>query len=159
MIVRAFGLYWSITGVDWDTKQMLGVDDEDQPQIETNAWAQSGIYCLYDGYMCVYVGKAENNNIGDRLNDHRSNRLAGRWDAFSWFGVHRVNRDGTLQAFNTRLTERADIIKSLEAFAQIAFDPRLNRRHERPPEAVEFIQKAESVQRPFVRLSRRSTRP
>ena len=143
MIVRAFGLFWSVTSVDWDNRVMSGVDDEDAPTKTTNAWKQSGVYCLYNEYVPIYVGKAENGNLGDRINAHRSDRLAGRWDCFSWFGVHIVNADGALRDFDTRLTEREEIIKSLEAFALIAFDPRLNRRHESLPEAEEFIQKAD----------------
>lgn len=145
MIVRAFGLFWNVTGVDWDAKRMVGVyeDSETKEKITSNCWAQSGIYCLYHEFMPIYVGRAVSRNLGDRVNSHRSDRLAGRWDSFSWFGTHKVNKDGTLQAFKTRLTKRGQIVRSLEAFALIAFDPRLNRRHESIPSALEFIQQVD----------------
>ncbi len=143
MIVRAFGLYWSITGVDWAKKQIFGVDDEDKPTMTTNVWRQSGIYCLYHEYEPIYVGRALVDNLGERLDEHRFDRLAGRWDSFSWFGARQVNADGKLRAFETRLNTKEEIIKSLEAFALIAFDPRLNRRHESIPGAKQFIQKAD----------------
>ena len=142
MIVRAFGLYWNVSAVDWDDKKMLGVDDESAPQIETNAWKQSGIYCLYNEFLPIYVGRALNKNLGDRICSHLTDRLAGRWDSFSWFGVHQVNKVGSLRSFENRLNSRDVIIKSLEAFALIAFDPRLNRRHEKLPNAQEFVQMA-----------------
>jgi hypothetical protein len=38
---------------------------------------------------------------------------------------------------------KEEIVKSLEAFALMAFDPRLNRRHETIPGAKQLIQKAD----------------
>jgi hypothetical protein len=149
MIVRAFGLFWSISGIDWDNGVMRGIfDGRDEEtgrriHIDSNAWAQSGVYCLYHEFTPIYVGRALKGNMGVRINAHRDDRLAGRWDSFSWFGTHKVNLDGSLRPFNLRLTRRAQIVKSLEAFALIAFDPRLNRRHESLPEALEFMQQVE----------------
>jgi hypothetical protein len=144
MIVRAFGLYWSITGVDWDRKKVFGVEKEDDPASQTwNLWKQSGIYCLYNEYQPIYVGRALVDNLGDRLDSHRSDRLAGRWDSFSWFGARRLNANGTMQNFEQRMMTKEEIVKSLEAFALMAFDPRLNRRHETIPGAKQLIQKAD----------------
>lgn len=149
MIVRAFGLFWNVTGVDWKGAQMKGIFEAKNPDtnrkvsITSNAWEQSGIYCLYHEFTPIYVGRALSRNLGIRVNAHRFDRLAGRWDSFSWFGCHKVNADGSLMAFKTRLTKRIHIVKSLEAFALIAFDPRLNRRHESLPEAREFIQQVD----------------
>ena len=144
MIVRAFGLYWSITGVKWEKQEMFGDIKRDETTIKTNAWNQYGVYCLYSDYTPIYVGRAVTNTVGERLDAHRTDRLAGRWDSFSWFGVNVVNKNGKLRSFKTRQHKRPDIIKALEAFAIIAFDPRLNRRHERIHGADECVQKVSS---------------
>ena len=144
MIVRVFGLFWSITGVDWKMREMFGDIKRGAGTIKTNAWNQYGVYCLYSDYKAIYVGRAVTSTIGERLDAHRADRLAGRWDSFSWFGVNLVNANGSLRAFKTRQHKRPDTIKALEAFAIIAFDPRLNRRHERIHGADECVQKVSS---------------
>jgi hypothetical protein len=139
-------MYWSLTGVDWQKQEMLGVARKPTKNgfqtVQTNAWGQYGVYCLYDDYTAVYVGRAFKLTIGERISSHLRDRLAGRWDSFSWFGVNRVTLSGNMQKFNTRLNTREAIVKALEAFAIIAFDPRLNRRREQIPGADEFVQKA-----------------
>lgn len=143
MLVRAFGLYWSITGVEWAKAQMLGVaKGKKRVNVRANVWREYGIYCLYDEYVPIYVGRAYKKCIGERLAAHLKDRLAGRWDSFSWFGVNGINADGSIREFNQRLNTRERIVKSLESFAIIAFDPRLNRRHERIAGADEFTQVA-----------------
>jgi hypothetical protein len=48
-----------------------------------------GIYCLYRSGRLLYVGEAglgNNSHLFKRLNQHRTDHLADRWDEFSWFG-------------------------------------------------------------------------
>jgi hypothetical protein len=51
---------------------------------------QRGLYVLYGNYGAHYVGLARDRGIGDRLKEHLSDRHAGQWDRFSWFGFRRL---------------------------------------------------------------------
>ncbi|WP_206678263.1 hypothetical protein, partial [Salmonella enterica] len=55
-----------------------------------------GVYILYSGERVIYVGRITEPRLGPRLWDHMCDRLAGRWDRFSWFGVRTADDDGTL---------------------------------------------------------------
>jgi hypothetical protein len=59
---------------------------------------------LYSGEQLVYVGETgigTNSTLFQRLKQHRTGPLAGRWDRFSWFGAENIdgNVDQT-QAFS-----------------------------------------------------------
>lgn len=60
---------------------------------------QSGVYVLYDrDRVPVYVGQAGrgNSRLWHRLRTHTNDHLWNRWEHFSWFGLCKVNRNGTL---------------------------------------------------------------
>lgn len=82
-------------------------------------------------------------NIGVRLRHHLSDHLEGRWDAFSWYGIYRINADGKLSNVHMRQVKAVDIIKAYEAIAIIIADPLLNRRQESLQGAIEIRQKKE----------------
>jgi hypothetical protein len=49
----------------------------------------SGVYALYKGKKLYYVGLAK--NLRSRLNDHRKNKHARKWDNFVIFRIKQVN--------------------------------------------------------------------
>ena len=112
-----------------------------------NCWEQRGIYVLHNNYKTVYVGRAtggksDNSFIGDRLRIHLRDRLEGRWDAFSWYGIDKVKADGKLrEGFETRQMSAEDIVKAYEAITILIADPPLNRRQESLKDAIEIRQK------------------
>ena len=61
---------------------------------------QIGVYPLYDGREIMYIGQAITQTIGERLFQHTKDRLSGRWDRFSWFGLYSVNENGQLNIFS-----------------------------------------------------------
>lgn len=64
-------------------------------------------------------------------------RLAGRWNAFSWFGTRPLGDDGALA--ETLPTVSADaLIAALEGVLNAAVEPRQNQQQ--PCSSVEFIQ-------------------
>lgn len=57
---------------------------------------QLGIYLLYDGREVIYIGRTTDRPLGRRLFEHTSDRMAARWDRFSWFGLLPVMETGAL---------------------------------------------------------------
>ena len=97
----------------------------------TNFADQIAIYVLYDGEIPIYVGQsgARNNSLMGRLKKHRGDRLADRWDRFSWFGLCRVRPNGAINPQATVKQMRTpEILNQIEAVIVEAVEPRLNRQ-------------------------------
>ena len=64
-----------------------------------------------------------------RLKHHRADRLADRWDRFSWFGLCRVQANGVIdpQAAVEQM-RTPEILNQIEAVIVEAVEPRLNRQ-------------------------------
>lgn len=89
--INAFGMYWRRDNVLWTaTPKLLGQQQLGSQPV--NFWQQKGVYLLHDGSKVVYVGRTTDQPLGVRLKQHTSDRLNGRWDRFSWFGVFLVQR-------------------------------------------------------------------
>jgi hypothetical protein len=142
-LINALGMYWSREKVHWSGRpRILG---QQQPgSIHVNFYEQRGVYLLHDGREVVYVGRAVDRPLGMRLKEHMVDRLGGRWDRFSWFGVHPILENGTV---NTGALPRYDaaalidtVIVTMEAVLIEGLEPRQNRKKGDDFKAVEFIQ-------------------
>lgn len=123
-VVHAFGVHWSRDLVRWTSKTRLwGRAERNADWIDLGR--QHGIYLLYDRHGKLrYVGRAK--NIGYRLYEHTSDRLAFRWQYFSWFGIRPVPDNGKLGAPADGIsTDR--LTKVLEAILIEALEPGLNK--------------------------------
>ncbi len=112
--------------------------------VEIDFWDAKGIYVLYSDFQPVYVGKAfgKTSSIGVRVRAHLTDRLAGRWDMFSWFSISSIRftkKDVSQPA--QRQYKPETINNTLEALAIIIANPRLNRR-------VESLEGATLVRQP-----------
>jgi len=136
-VITSFGMFWRRELVDWvRTPKLLG----QQPGASTVDFSQQyGIYLLYDGREVIYVGRVTERGLGLRLYEHTIDRLAARWDRFSWFGLRPVSDDGSLGPLPARF-EGSGIIPALEAILVEALEPRQNRRRGDDLATVEFIQ-------------------
>jgi predicted GIY-YIG superfamily endonuclease len=76
---------------------------------------QLGVYLLYDRRDVVYVGRTDTRRLGKRLYEHTTDRLSGRWDRFSWFGLCPVTKEGKLGEPAIRLNDAEALTKVLEA--------------------------------------------
>jgi hypothetical protein len=88
---------------------------------------EAGVYVLYDGNRVIYVGRVTEARLGQRLWDHTRDRLTGRWDRFSWFGVRKVQPSGKLSP-TPRDIETATLIATMEALLIEGLEPPQNRR-------------------------------
>jgi hypothetical protein len=73
---------------------------------------------------------------------HTIDRLGGRWDRFSWFGLRSVGEDGSLSEPSTAWTHTV-VIETLEALLIESLEPPLNRRRGDNLSAVEYLQIAD----------------
>lgn len=109
---------------------------------------QIGIYALYQDFELVYVGQAgakakkgkKGTDFYTRLNQHKADALADRWNRFSWFGIRRVNKDGLAIIKDKVITERADVLNTLEAMIISISEPKLNRQGGAWQPAEEYFQ-------------------
>ena len=139
-LINAFGMYWNRDKVDWSKPhpQILGRQTAKSDPIDFGL--QTGIYLLHDRREVIYVGRAVENPIVSRLREHTSNRLGGRWDRFSWFGVLPViEKTGELGQPQDNFSVDA-LITTMEALLIEGLEPRQNRKRGDDISAVEFLQ-------------------
>ncbi len=96
---------------------------------------QSGVYVLYDkDFIPVYVGQAGrgNANLFSRLKQHRKDHLWNRWSYFSWFGLCKANKNGSLSRADD--SDRkiggtiASALNDIEGVLILAMEPKLNKQ-------------------------------
>jgi hypothetical protein len=97
-------------------------------------------YLLHDRREVVYVGRTTDRALGARLREHTTDRLGGRWDRFSWFGILPVKSDGTLASSPSEAFNIENLIATMEALLIEGLEPPQNRKRGDGFSAVEFIQ-------------------
>ncbi|MFQ5732295.1 MAG: GIY-YIG nuclease family protein [Planctomycetaceae bacterium] len=100
---------------------------------------QNGVYLLHDNREVVYVGRTSERPLGRRLFEHTQDRLRGRWNRFSWFGVLQVTDDGRLVE-NSWQPDANAWISTMEAILIEGLEPRQNRRRGDDFTGIEYLQ-------------------
>lgn len=137
-IIGALGMFWLRTNVDWKQNpailgcQQIGADT-------VNFSEQRGVYLLHDRHDVVYVGRSIERPLGQRLYEHTYDRLNGRWDRFSWFGLCKVDENGGLSR-ELPDSNGETVIVALESILIECLEPPQNRRRGDKLSAVEFMQ-------------------
>lgn len=134
--IKAFGMYWERSQINWDSPKILGKQDGADQSVDFSS--QLGVYLLHDRERVIYVGRAEESLL-KRLNDHTSGRFGNRWDRFSWFGICSVGADAKLAKPASSWTTH-DVIQTMEAVLIECMEPAQNRRRGDNLGANEFIQ-------------------
>lgn len=137
-LINAFGMYWRREAVLWSRPRILGQQQPGSTPVDFSH--QRGVYLLHDRRDVVYVGRTTDQSLGDRLRQHTINRLNGRWDRFSWFGIYPVRADGTLGQDVGRQMNLENLIETMEALLIESLEPPQNRKRGDGFSAVEFIQ-------------------
>ncbi len=138
-IVTSFGMFWRRNAVEWSaTPKLFGMQQIGATPVDFNK--QLGIYLLYDGREVIYIGRTTDRPLGRRLYEHTSDRMAARWDRFSWFGLLPVSDKGALGSLPVSF-DAAKLIPALEAILIEALEPRQNRKRGDDLSAVEYIQR------------------
>lgn len=137
-IIHAFGMYWQRDLVVWrNDPRVFGKQQALAKPVDFGK--QKGIYILYDHHTVVYVGRAIDRPLGKRIYEHTVDRLASRWNRFSWFGLLDVTQEGNLREtpLNTSL---ASLVATLEALLIEALEPPQNRKRGDDFSAIEYLQ-------------------
>jgi len=143
-LINAFGMFWRREAVNWQPAQPLLYGLQQTGSQEVNFSGQIGVYLLHDGERVVYVGRVTDPRLGTRLREHTRDRLSGRWDRFSWFGVQGVTEDGQLSQPPEEFTLE-NLVSTMEALLIEGLEPPQNRRQGDGFNAVEFIQGTDPV--------------
>ncbi|MBI3754849.1 MAG: hypothetical protein HY265_01630 [Deltaproteobacteria bacterium] len=137
-IIHSFGMYWQRDIVVWRSDpHLFGKQQAGAKAVDFGK--QKGIYILYDHHTVVYVGRAIDRPLGKRMYEHNIDRLASRWNRFSWFGLLDVTEEGNLREtpLNTSL---ASLVATLESLLIEALEPPQNRKRGDDFSAIEYIQ-------------------
>jgi len=143
ILIKTYGEFWNPELVNWDNSwNLLGKRRSDFKGPDVDVYEERGVYVLYKDYQAVYVGKADKQSIGYRLQLHRQSwRKGPRWDMFSWFGICGLRANDKLRSRSSAFHPRtAELIATLEALLIVAIDPRLNSRREKFKNAVRLFQ-------------------
>ncbi len=138
-VINAFGIHWQREKVLWkSTPRILGQQQPGSDPVDFSN--QNGVYLLHDHRETVYVGRTTDQPLGTRLRQHTTDRLNGRWDRFSWFGVYAVNEYGSLCLDRATAFTIDTLIVTMEALLIETLEPPQNRRRGDEFRAVEFLQ-------------------
>jgi len=138
-LINAFGMYWSRNNVLWTTTPRI-LGQQQLGSTPVDFCAQRGVYLLHDGRAVVYVGRTTDQPLGVRLRQHISDRLNGRWDRFSWFGVFPVAESGALNTGAVGAYTLDMLIVTMEALMIEGVEPPQNRKRGDDFRAAEFLQ-------------------
>lgn len=139
-LINAFGMYWARANVLWvSTPKILGQQQIGSTPVDF--CNQRGVYLLHDGRAVVYVGRTTEQPLGVRLRQHISDRLNGRWDRFSWFGVYPVTESGAISSAVIGAYTLDMLIVTMEALLIEGLEPPQNRKRGDDFRAVEFLQR------------------
>lgn len=135
--LKAFGMYWQRDHVIWSGRPRL-LGRQSLGASNVNFSAQVGVYLLHDRDRIIYVGRATD-TLFARLKFHTVDRLSGRWDRFSWFGLKTVEADGNLSGPSAAWSSSV-VVETLEALLIESLEPPLNRKRGDNFSGAEFIQ-------------------
>lgn len=150
-VIQAFGMFWRRDLVHWSNNpRILGQQQQGAQDVDFST--QTGVYMLHDGRDVIYVGRATDRPLGRRLYEHTCDRLNGRWDRFSWFGLLRVTPQATLAPPSLNNLTADDLIAAMEALLIEGLEPPQNRKRGDEFRDVEYLQ----VEDPQLRKRERS---
>jgi hypothetical protein len=135
--LKAFGMFWQRDLVMWSGRRRL-LGRQSLGASDVNFAEQVGVYLLHDRDRVIYVGRAAD-TLFTRLQAHTVDRLSGRWDRFSWFGLRSVDSEGQLSEPSVAWTHSV-VIETLEALLIESLEPPLNRKRGDNFSGAEYLQ-------------------
>lgn len=138
--LQAFGMYWRREAVMWSKTSPPIFGHQSVGAKRVDFGGQVGVYLLHDRDRVIYVGRASD-TLATRLRAHTTDRLGGRWDRFSWFGLRAVQENGTLSGKDfTPPWSHSVVIETMEALLIESLEPPLNRKRGDNFSAAEYLQ-------------------
>ena len=134
-VIKNYGLMWRRDSVFWGRGSRKGVLEGRRSHRIIDFRKQIGVYVLYDeSRRPVYVGQTGkgHDRLFIRLRTHTRDRLAHRWQYFSWFGLLGVNMSGRLSGWDDKSKRVSGTIEStlneIEGVLIAATEPAFNKQ-------------------------------
>ena len=127
-IITCYGQMWSRDRIIWTPKpQIFGCQYQESPKIDFAK--QIGIYALHseDGTP-VYIDYTLEKMLGECLYGHTEDRLSGRWDRFSFYGLLPINEEGSFGPLPSEC-KIEDVMASMRSIIVEVSQPRATRRY------------------------------
>lgn len=149
MLIRNYGHLWERKYINYGRGNVSGhLCGYVNSKRSADFREQFGIYVLYDKNLApVYIGQAGQgvrNKLLSRLKQHETDHLWNRWEHFSWFGFRRVNKNGTLSAYDdVEKVFKANgktLLNQIEGALITTLEPKLNKQGARWKDVEEFYQ-------------------
>ena len=135
--LSAFGMFWNRSHVHWQGQPRL-LGKQKATASHVNFAEQIGVYLLHDRERTIYVGRTLE-ALHTRLKTHTLDRMAGRWDRFSWFGLRGVGKDGALLDCPPAWLH-SGMVETIEAVLIESLEPPLNRKRGDRLSGSEYLQ-------------------
>ena len=135
--LSAFGMFWNRSHVHWQGQPRL-LGKQKATASHVNFAEQIGVYLLHDRERTIYVGRTLE-ALHTRLKTHTLDRMAGRWDRFSWFGLRGVGKDGALMECPPAWLH-SGMVETIEAVLIESLEPPLNRKRGDRLSGSEYLQ-------------------
>jgi len=142
--ITSFGMYWRRENVHWTANvKLLGRQQAGANPIDFAE--QMGVYLLHDREKIVYVGRITDRRLGKRLFEHTNDRLGGRWDRFSWFGILDPTNPGNINSREQVQFSLESSVIVFEALLIETLEPPLNRKRGDDLKDVEYLQVVDPI--------------
>lgn len=152
-MIQTIGLYWSVDDVFWGRGKkrgrLLGVPEHKKKDDPIDFRDQIAIYVLYADFRPIYAGQvgSKKQRLFDRLKQHRTGDLRGRWNRFSWYGLRRVLKvskrlSNANKNFHPKL---AGVLNHVEGILIDATEPGQNRQSGRFGKGVTWYRQFRDV--------------
>lgn len=146
--IRNYGLLWERKFIHYGWQGSAGhFKGSARGYDQVDFREQSGVYVLYDKDMFpVYIGQAGkgNANLFNRLKQHESDHLWNRWVYFSWFGLCKANKNGSLlktdNPARTISGTLGDALDDIEGVLIQVLEPKLNKQGPKWKNVIQFYQ-------------------
>lgn len=126
-LITAFGKRWSKAIFMQNKCTLKGRSITNQKQIN-DFTDQPGVYVLYNGKQLVYVGQSSRRSLSKRLQNHTADRLANKWDTFSWFVFSEIDAENGCKR-NDIINVRLEVlIDDIEAILIESCNPQENKK-------------------------------
>jgi hypothetical protein len=146
-VIKNYGLLWRKDYVLWGKQKDKGTLRGKAKGKSANFRTQIAVYVLYDeGRHPIYVGQTGRGKkrLLKRLNDHRRDNLAERWQFFSWFGLLNVTKNGELSKWDSKDKNAsgtiASMLNEIEGVLIAATTPPFNKQGARFKHITKFKQ-------------------
>ena len=132
-LISNYGLYWRVEDVFWGAPRnpgsLLGISANAKKMRPIDFREQRGVYVLYSDFDLLYIGQVHRQGFLSRLIQHRKEDIGHRFNRFSWFGIRKINRDGSLGMLaDAAHSETGNVLNHIEAILIYTAEPSFNRQ-------------------------------